>query len=207
VFFSLEGLIMKSALLFPACQRWRVSVAFIFAIALHVTAVSLAHNRAAQAPMALVCPFEDTIEGTEDPPAAPETTPISEETPRTQEDAMFSDETHAQQIRPRNRVRPIAKGIVAPTRSTNLGSVKALALFAPKPDYPYEARRQRVTGSGTATLSVDQNGYVEEASMEQTTGSPILDNAALSAFRRWRFKGPKRRINVPITYTLVGPIY
>jgi hypothetical protein len=34
--------------------------------------------------------------------------------------------------------------------------VKAKVTYAPRPVYPYEARRQRVTGSGVALLTVDQ---------------------------------------------------
>jgi periplasmic protein TonB len=89
------------------------------------------------------------------------------------------------------------------------GSAKALALYAPKPNYPYEARRSGTTGSGIAQLTVNSAaGNVVDVRMAQSTGSPILDNATVSAFRRWRFKpGVASNVNVPITYTLTGVSY
>jgi len=49
-------------------------------------------------------------------------------------------------------------------------------------------------GSGVANLTVDPtNGLVVGATMETSIGSQILDNATLSAFRRWRFKPGQTR--------------
>jgi TonB family protein len=63
------------------------------------------------------------------------------------------------------------------------------AVSAPRPEYPYEARVKRITGHGVVLLTIDvQTGNVTDAIMAESTGSPILDNAAVSAFRRWRFK-------------------
>jgi TonB family protein len=84
-----------------------------------------------------------------------------------------------------------------------------LALYAPKPSYPYEARRGGITGSGIAHLIVNSGaGNVIEARMSQSTGNPILDSATLSALRSWRFKpGVASNVEVPITYTLSGVSY
>ena len=60
-------------------------------------------------------------------------------------------------------------------------------------------------GNRVAVLTIDQiSGAVTDAQMEKK-GSPVLDNAALKAFRRWRFKpntspGYAFRVN----YTLTG---
>ena len=55
-------------------------------------------------------------------------------------------------------------------------------------------------------MTVDSaSGAVTEAEMAQSTGSPILDNAATSAFRRWRFKpGSVSKVKIPITFTMTG---
>jgi TonB family protein len=93
--------------------------------------------------------------------------------------------------------------------TASLRSVKAMVAYAPRPVYPYEARRQRVTGSGVALLTVDPTvGTVTDVLMAQSCGNAILDNATLNAFRRWRFKpGTAARVQVPITYTLMGASY
>jgi TonB family protein len=88
--------------------------------------------------------------------------------------------------------------------STSRG--KAVAIYAPRPDYPIEARERHLTGSGIALLKVDQKtGYVTAGRMLKSTGYVILDNAALSAFKRWRFKpGKVRQVRIPIHYTIHG---
>ncbi len=80
---------------------------------------------------------------------------------------------------------------------------KAVAIYAPAPDYPIEARQQRFTGRGVAVLEVHpKTGYVIAAHMEKSTGHAMLDHAALAAFTRWRFKpGTMREIRIPINYT------
>jgi len=86
---------------------------------------------------------------------------------------------------------------------------KAVAIYAPPPDYPIDARERHLTGSGIALLRVDQKtGYVIAGRMLKSTGHIILDNAALSAFKRWRFKpGTMRQIRIPIHYTMHGKTY
>jgi len=109
-------------------------------------------------------------------------------------------------VRPRKktRVASFVRGTATP-----LGGVRALVRYAPRPVYPYEARRQRITGSGLALLTVaSADGNVVDVRMAQSCGSVILDNATLDAFRRWHFKpGTVERVQVPITYTLTGASY
>ncbi|MCA1660478.1 MAG: energy transducer TonB [Verrucomicrobiaceae bacterium] len=65
------------------------------------------------------------------------------------------------------------------------------------------------TGSGVCVMDVDtSSGAVTSASMAVSTGNPILDNAATSAFRRWRFKpGTVSKVRTPITFTMTGAQY
>jgi TonB family protein len=89
-----------------------------------------------------------------------------------------------------------------------VGSEKALAVYAPRPQYPYEARSRRIAGAGVAVLAVDPNtGLVKKAEMAASTGNPILDNAALDAFRRWEFKpGTVSKVKIPIRFTMRGSV-
>jgi protein TonB len=88
----------------------------------------------------------------------------------------------------------------------SMSSAKAVAIRAPRPEYPYEARRSQITGSGVVVMTVDPaTGTVTSAVMAQSTGSPVLDNAALSAFRRWRFRpGTVSKVRTPVTFTMSG---
>src|SRR5437899_2032247 len=93
--------------------------------------------------------------------------------------------------------------------ATFSGQVKALAIYAPPPAYPLAARRNRLTGSGVALLEVDKRtGYVTSGRMLQSMEHKVLDDAALDAFRRWRFRpGTVSLIRIPIKYTINGTLY
>src|SRR5437764_5746273 len=83
----------------------------------------------------------------------------------------------AQTMRPSSS-RPIADAI----------PMKAVVRQVP-PEYPYEARRSGIVGSGILSGQVDvKTGNVASVRMEKSTGNTILDQAALNAFREWRFK-------------------
>jgi protein TonB len=90
-----------------------------------------------------------------------------------------------------------------------LGEVKAVAYFAPRPNYPLEARPRWLTGSGIVWLNVDsRTGYVISAPVLKSTGHKILDEAALDAFRQWRFKpGKISTVRIPINFTMRGVKY
>lgn len=78
-------------------------------------------------------------------------------------------------------------------------------ISAPRPEYPYEARRRWLSGSGVAVLEVDTaSGRVTRAYMERSTGSSILDNEATDTFERWRFRPGAIEccVRVPITFAI-----
>ena len=91
-----------------------------------------------------------------------------------------------------------------PTRTTRmtLSALKAVAINAPFPDYPYQAKHAHITGSGVCVLVVDTaSGRVTSATMASSTGNQILDKVTTKTFGRWRFKpGMLWQVQVPITY-------
>lgn len=91
----------------------------------------------------------------------------------------------------------------------SISTAKALATYAPRPQYPYQTRSRHITGRGVCVVEVDPgSGSVTSASMASSIGNPILDNAALSAFRQWRFKrGSVSKVRIPITFTTTGAQY
>ncbi len=204
---------MSAALIYRPNNRKLIWTSFICAIAIHLTAVVLAENKSK--PVTAISwgePDGPPIE-VEDPSSLPEVETVLPPDQLIVEDQEFFDEDAS-----RRPIRPRKKTPVAPVpgargsgmaRTMGLTSAKALTLYAPKPNYPYEARRGGVTGSGIAQLTVNSAaGNVIDARMSQSTGSTILDNATLSAFRRWKFKpGVATNIDVPVTYTLTGVTY
>jgi TonB family protein len=62
-------------------------------------------------------------------------------------------------------------------------------VYAPKPDYPLEARARHITGSGIVIIRIHvKTGRVVEARIGRSTGHATLDQAAIRAFSQWRFK-------------------
>jgi TonB family protein len=96
-----------------------------------------------------------------------------------------------------------------PNGGATMAFGKAMTVFAPRPEYPYQARCQKITGSGVAFIAIDSvSGTVLSVSTAQSAGSPILDNAAIQGLKRWRFKpGTASKIRCPITFTLSGAAY
>ena len=209
-----------AVLLYRPPPRWQVWTAILGALAIHGAAVAIASIHPAPPPPQDLENIPEAVEMSLDAePAPPEPTPPPEEEPPPppppdaipeQEQPEFVEEnkTPPPKRTPSNKpVAPIARpSNPAPSGPAPTG--KAAMIYKPRIDYPYEARRSKTTGSGVIVLSVAADGSVSDASMGQSTGSPILDNTATSAFRRARFKpGTVPRVKIPITFTLSGASY
>ena len=204
---------MNAALIYRPNSRKLTWFAFACAIAIHLTAVAIAENTSKPVVVNVIPDsFDPPVVGIdENPPPMPQ----EEETitpPITDQNEFAEDDVKPPPIRPRKKaaVSPVFRSIgIGTGKTTHSGSAKTLALYAPRPDYPYEARRTGTTGSGVAQLTVNfVAGNVINARMAQSTGSVILDRATVDALQRWRFKpGVAENIDVPVTYTLTGVSY
>ena len=207
---------MNGALIYRPRGRWLIWVAFGCAVAIHLTAIVLAENKSRFVSPSL-SPSGDEVIAIDDqsPPTPPGQDIVlpPEQTPSVTDNDAFPEENVAKPpVRPRKKtpVMPVVPSTgIGTSRATSAGSVKALTLFAPRPAYPYEARRGGITGSGIAELTVNPaTGNVIDTRMAQTTGSVFLDNATMETLRRWRFKpGVASNVDVPITYTVMGVSY
>jgi protein TonB len=180
---------------------------------INVIAVALAQKREVPVevppdiPTAVV---EATLQATEEPTPPPEDIPLPEPPPPPEIKPEYVEETTPPPKKPQNqKFTPIKAPQAAGRPGTmSISSAKALATYAPRPQYPYEARSRHVTGSGVCVVEVSPSGSVTSASMAQSIGNPILDNAATSAFRQWRFKpGSVSKVKIPITFTMTGAQY
>jgi protein TonB len=209
-------------MLYKAGPRWQVIVAFGAALVLHGIAVGIAALNPPE-PVTEIMPDLEQIAEVTFEPASPEPTPPPEEVeepepldapPEPIDPPEFTEEKPTPPPKPRTEKPKPATAPIARPQSAAVGapgpmsmsSARAVAVSAPRPEYPYEARRARATGSGVCVMTVDPStGAVTSAVMAQSTGNPILDNAATSAFRRWRFKpGTVSKVRTPITFTMTG---
>jgi len=205
---------MTQAVLYQSQYKWRFGVTLIVAVMMHVAAIGFANiHRPAPATPSGVDNDPPTIVFEPDTPVPDPPTDLSDPLPTPPPtDQLFMEEisTPPPVRKQTNKVTPI----VRPSTNTHPGSLpvssaKAFAVSAPRPEYPYEARRQKITGDGVVVMTVDPvTGNVISVSMSKTTGSPFLDNAAVTGFKRWRFKpGTVSSVTCPVTFTLTGASY
>src|SRR5438045_2539484 len=142
---------MNGALIYRPNNRKLIAMSFICAVGIHVTAVVFAENKSKPV-LVGSAPAGDEVVGVDFPPSPPEVDDVSPPDQPAVTDQEFYDGNVTRPIRPKKKVpvtaiRPNFSGM---TTGLHGGSVKALALYAPRPSYPYEARRSGTTGSGIA---------------------------------------------------------
>jgi TonB family protein len=76
------------------------------------------------------------------------------------------------------------------------------AIYTPKPVYRPEWAKQGLAGKGIVLVTIDkETGKVTGAQMLQSTGSTLLDGAALQAYSQWRFQpGTASQVKIPIEF-------
>jgi protein TonB len=75
----------------------------------------------------------------------------------------------------------------------------------PPPPYPGEARRLKEEGLVKLYVAVDSQGKVVSVSVSQSSGFPLLDEAALSTVKGWQFK-PARMAGIAIATSVNIPV-
>jgi len=75
----------------------------------------------------------------------------------------------------------------------------------PRPNYPDNARREGREGRVLLRVLVDDQGRSKQVEINSSSGSPLLDQAAAEAIKRWRFH-PARHGDQPVASWLRIPI-
>jgi len=86
--------------------------------------------------------------------------------------------------------------------------VRHLMLSQPRPEYPIKARTKHITGRGVFDVIVrTDSGAVTQVKILQSTGSKLLDDAAVKALSSWRARpGMINHIQVPVKlYDVISP--
>ena len=76
------------------------------------------------------------------------------------------------------------------------------AIYSPQPIYRAEWVNQSLASKGIVLVKIDpKTGVVTGTGMLQSTGSKLLDRAALKAYSKWRFKpGSVPQVKIPIEF-------
>lgn len=217
----------------PHVSRSTLAVCLLASIALHGLLVLLPGWRLA-APVAEVPPVFDVVmvaadspPGAQPPravpasrpvkpvaapprPAAPVPLPAAVATPETVDSAAPPAPPASlagdARIAPRNDVPAIP---APPPVAVTPPAFNAAYLRNPPPRYPPAARRNGHEGRVMLKVLVNPDGAPARVEVDQSSGSPLLDGAALDAVRGWRFV-PARRgaqnvegwVRVPLVFRL-----
>jgi TonB family protein len=90
------------------------------------------------------------------------------------------------------RLPPTAEGEAAGTNETGARSAVApdvaggSLLHRVEPEYPEEARQQRIQGAVVLEVRIGRDGSIQDVKL--VSGQPSLANAAIAAVKQWRFK-------------------
>ncbi len=85
------------------------------------------------------------------------------------------------------------------TGSTEVSSAAGGSMNGPRPKYSQAARDAHLSGTGTYLLHFDTStGDVTDVTVTQSSGSAVLDQAAIDAFRQWHAQ-PNGKKEFPLT--------
>jgi len=95
------------------------------------------------------------------------------------------------------RALEIAVEASAAPPPTPVRSPEPVEGYTPSPTYPARARRMGWQGEVVCVLSIGADGSVLDVRVERSSGYALLDESALDALRKWRFR-PAERGGEPI---------
>jgi protein TonB len=137
----------------------------------------------------------------------PKAPTIPEETASAVIAAAPADDGHASE----NLVEPGGKteaaSVSGDTASVADGDSPARfdGLGNPPPRYPLLARQRKVEGRVVMHVLVNARGGVETVSIARSSGSRLLDDAAVDAVKRWRFI-PARKAGFAVASAVEVPV-
>jgi protein TonB len=137
------------------------------------------------------------------PSPKPPPAPVSVVTPEPP--AAASEPALPREGAPRTPAPVVAAAPAAAPESLVAPDFRAAYLSNPPPAYPRSARRSGEQGTVTLRVHVDRGGVPTQVEIERSSGSNVLDLAALEAVRNWRFV-PARRGTDPVAAWVIVPV-
>lgn len=156
-------------------------------------------------------PVEDFAEVIEEPEQVWEEPPPRRRQPQPQQRHVRQEQRRQRDYVPQQPQPARQRQAERSHASSGAGDQEAAPLYAsnPPPEYPMQARRRGLQGVVTIEALIDANGSVSDLRLFASSGHSILDKAALSSVRGWRFQpgtvGGRRKamwVKVPVRFEL-----
>lgn len=153
-------------------------------------------------------------ERVEEPPPPPE--PSEFAIPKPEKKKQPKPKKKVVKTQPKPAVTPVAHSTAAHSGAatgeggkigTGRGVERGIPdyLSNPPPAYPLLSRRLKEEGLVLLSVTISPEGNAEEVTLRRSSGFERLDEAALKAVRRWRFK-PSRLGGIAISDTVQVPV-
>lgn len=98
-----------------------------------------------------------------------------------------------------------------PSPEANQPDQLPIRIHNPNPAYPLKARENNWEGVSVLKVQVQANGQIGEITVLQSSGYPLLDQAAVKAVKQWRYRPALKngiavawQVRVKIKYVLEG---
>jgi len=82
--------------------------------------------------------------------------------------------------------------------------VKPVPVKTPPPDYPYELKRQGISGVVAVSVVIDESGDVTSCTATKSSNADF-EATALAAVKKWKFK-PAQKDGAPVKMKVTIPI-
>jgi protein TonB len=84
---------------------------------------------------------------------------------------------------------------------------QSVLTYRPKPNYPSEAQKKKIEGDVVIQVSVSPDGRPEVATVLESSGHAMLDEAARAGIKRWCFSphSTAYMVRYPFKFVLSGP--
>lgn len=147
-------------------------------------------------------------------PPTPEPEPEEEPEPEVKPEPEVEPEPEPQiqpepkpQPKPKKPQKKVEKKSSQKTSVTSKKSSKTNAKpkvrRSVRPNYPARAKSKGIQGTTHIRVQVNSNGRVTSARIHRSSGSSLLDNAALAAAKRWTFTtGNASAVTIPFKFDL-----
>jgi TonB family protein len=207
----------------PTPKRW-IAIMIVISLLVHVSLLGIAAiwrtgvkpPAVEEEPAELIADFDAPEENADNTPEpTPEDTPEpTPEEPDTTPDMADEEPTPTPTPRekppapPKPKLTPVPPGTkrgAVPQAGVpgGVGKPGGVGWSMPRPNYPFQARKMHLTGSGVIRVTTDASGRVVSATMIKSI-HPILDQEAVT-YARNNWKGPPNSTNTkPIDFVLTG---
>lgn len=150
------------------------------------------------------------------PRPAPQTPqPAAITAPSAAESAAISDSTTPAAAAQTSEGAPATTATAGPVHAAPQAmgepDLRPAATDAPRPPYPRAARQRGLQGVVMVRVAVSADGLPTEVFIKESSGHPMLDEAAVEAVRRWRFSPARSAgravaaaVEIPVRFALEG---